>query len=347
MRIVFFRHSLLNRGGDKMVLAYAGRLAENGHEVSVYTNIVDSVFQIPHGVAIKKVFCPGKLGTILSALFQRMHADVVIGDIVATAFLLSFRNWGRVVHFAQDYNENFYHNFLQKLLVRCLYAVTLSLFKVSTIAVSAQLAEELDTKFDAHAKVIENGIDLRVFYPAPSDSLQEAKRGRKAILFFSRRDHRKGFDLALETIGRILARSEIPIVVWTVGEPLRDGEVACPRHDFGYVGEAGLRGILSSADLFLYPSRFEGFPVMVLEAFACQCPVVTTNAIPYAIDNYNALVTRIEDVDGIVAKVKRVLTDQGLVRRLADSASSFVLEYSLESAAGEFEQVLNKIAMRQ
>lgn len=341
MKIVFFRHSLLNRGGDKMVLAYAGCLAENGHQVTVYVNIVDTVFNIPHGVTIQKVAWPGKFGTILSALFQRMDADVVIGDIVATAFLLSFRNWGRVVHFAQDYNENVYRNILQKLLIRSLYMITLSFLKVPTIAVSAPLADELNNKFDARARVIENGIDLRTFYPEPSASLNEGKNGRKAILFFSRRDHRKGFDLALETIGRILSCTEIPIEVWTVGEPLRVGEVTCSHHDFGYVGESDLRRIFSSADLFLYPSRCEGFPVMVLEAFACGCPVVTTDAIPYAVDGDNALVARIEDVDGLVAKAQRILTDEALVNKLADFAGEVVLKYSLDSAAKEFEKTLH------
>lgn len=325
-----------------MTLAYAGRLAENGHQVSVYTNTVDTVFNVPHGVTIQKAAYPGKFGTILSALLHRMNADVVIGDIVATAFLLSFRNRGRVIHFAQDYNENVYKNILQKLLIRSLYMITLSFLKVPTIAVSAPLADELNTKFDAHARVIENGIDLRTFYPEPSDSLKEGKAGRKAVLFFSRRDHRKGFDLALETIARVLSSTEIPIEVWTVGEPLRDGEVSCLHHDFGYVGEPDLRRIFSSADLFLYPSRCEGFGLMLLEAFACKCPVITTDAIPFAIDGDNALVTRIEDVDGLVAKVGQILADEELACKLADTARNFVLKYSLDAAAEEFERALNK-----
>lgn len=324
-----------------MVLAYAGRLAERGHQVLIYANIVDTVFKIPSGVTIQKAVCPGKFGTILSALLQRMDADVVIGDIVATAFFLSFRNRGKVVHFAQDYNENVYNNALQKLLIRFLYTVTLSLFKVPTIAVSAPLADELNSRFNAHAKVIENGIDLKTFYPEPDDRLKERKNGSKALLVFSRRDHRKGFDLSLETIGRISSHEGIPLEVWTVGEPLRDGEVPCPCHDFGYVDETELRRILSSADLFLYPSRCEGLPLMVLEAFACNCPVVTTDAIPYAVDGGNALVARIEDVDGLVAKAQRILTDEALAHKLADFAGEFVLKYSLDSAAKEFEKTLN------
>jgi glycosyltransferase involved in cell wall biosynthesis len=117
--------------------------------------------------------------------------------------------------------------------------------------------------------------------------------------------------------------------------------VTCSHHYFGYVGESELRRILSSADVFLYPSRCEGFPVMVLEAFACGCPVVTTDAIPYAVDGENALVAQVEDVDGLVAKTLRILTDEALANKLTDKAGKFVLQYSLESAAKEFEKTLH------
>lgn len=326
-----------------MILAYADRLAKKGHQVHIYSNIIETVFEIPNDVIIQRITWPGKLGTILSSLITRFDTDFVICDIVAMAFLLSLRNKGKVVHFAQDYNENVYNNFVQKMLIRFLYEVTLSLFKVPTIAVSVQLADELNRKFDAEAKVIKNGIDLRVFYPEPCNLLKERKKGRKAILFFSRRDHRKGFDIALRAIDKISLCTEIPLEVWTVGEPLKDGEAHCLQHNFGYVREPELRRILSSADLFLYPSRCEGFPIMVMEAFACHCPVVTTKAVPYAVDYGNALVAQIEDVDGLVTNMKRILMDEKLAVKLADTAGEFVLQYSLDFSADEFSNTLEVI----
>jgi glycosyltransferase involved in cell wall biosynthesis len=44
----------------------------------------------------------------------------------------------------------------------------------------------------------------------------------------------------------------------------------------GYVPEADKAALLSGAELFLYPSRYEGFGLPVLEAMACGTPVVTT-----------------------------------------------------------------------
>lgn len=338
MRVCFVRHSLLNRGGDKMIAAYASHLAEAGHRVVIRTNVADTVFELSPRVLVEPLHFPGKAGTILSVLCGREAADVVVADIIPMALFLSLRN-KRVLYFAQDYNENSYPAALQKLFIRLLYVLGLRWLRIPVVAVSQELGALFRERFGCTGKVIQNGVDLKTFYRDPAPELVAAKGEGKAVLFFSRRDYRKGFDLALATVAR-LARQLPGLTVWTVGEELEEGEVPCARRDFGYVRESELRRIMSSADLFLYPSRSEGFPLMVLEAFACGCPVVTTEAIVYARDNDNALVARIGDPDALAERVLRLLGDEALAHELADNAGRFVVDYSLPNSAREFEATL-------
>lgn len=46
----------------------------------------------------------------------------------------------------------------------------------------------------------------------------------------------------------------------------------------GFVGEEHLPAIYRLADLFVFPSIYEGFGFPILEAMACQTPVITSNA---------------------------------------------------------------------
>jgi glycosyltransferase involved in cell wall biosynthesis len=98
--------------------------------------------------------------------------------------------------------------------------------------------------------------------------------------------------------------------------------------------------VLSSADVFLYPSRTDGFGLIVAEAFACKCPVVTTSAVPFAEDEVNALVSGSGNVDDLVARVSRMLADRALAVRLAERGYDLVRGMSLQAAGSRFEAIL-------
>ena len=344
MKIVYFAHSVLNRGGDKMVLAHLGQLAASGHQVVIRSNLVRTIFPLHPAIALEKPTLRSKLGTLLCALFERQRCDLVIASIVVTAVLLDFRNRGRVLHFAQDDNETAYRAPFMRGLMRFLYLQAFSVFSLPTIAVSSELAQTFREKYAAGCSVVGNGVDTAQFFPAPSAALVAGKNGRKAVLLLSRRDERKGFDLARQVLAQ-LEEAGVPVEVWTVGEKAaRQG--ALPHRDFGSVSPERLRAIMSSADLFLYPSRSEGFGLMVLEAFACRCPVVTTEAIGFARDGDNALVGPIGDVAALAGQVARLLEDEELAARLADAGEQFAQQHRLDRSSALFEAELMRLCQR-
>lgn len=335
MRIVYFAHSVLNRGGDKMVLAHLGHLADAGHLVTLRCNRIDTSFPLHPSFKLERPLFPGIPGTLASALLERQEADLVLATIVPTAVLLHFRNRGRVLHFAQDDNETAY-GFPGNLLMRWLYRLAFGSLAIPCVTVSALLGSLFHSRFGAECAVVENGVDTARFFPAPSPELVAGKKGRRAILLLSRADRRKGFDLALETVRRAAARG-CNLVLWTVGESVACAEPELPHRDFGNVDEDRLREIMSSADLFLYPSRSEGYGLMVLEAFACRCPVVTSGAVGFARDGENALVAPIEDVNGMACRVERLLAEGDLAERLVEQGSSFASRHSLAQSSRCFE----------
>ena len=55
-------------------------------------------------------------------------------------------------------------------------------------------------------------------------------------------------------------------------------EVGHSVHDIGYVAEDQLPALYSGSDVFVFPSKYEGFGMPVLEARACGTRVVTTDS---------------------------------------------------------------------
>jgi glycosyltransferase involved in cell wall biosynthesis len=346
VKILFYRHSLLSRGGDKMVVAHANNLVLAGHDVCITTADFNTVFSLDPRILLNKLPTINKFATIVGAFKNKFDADLIIADIIPMACFLFPRYRRKVVYFAQDYDESYYTSPFLMRLIRFFYLVGLDFFHIPTIAVSHPLADLLRKRFNANVFVVENGVDAKVFYPDPDSELVAAKGDRKAVLLLSRSDQRKGFDIARTVINRLRETHANIFEVWTVGENCAGSFDGIVHRDFGYVEEERLRQIMSSADVFLYPTRHEGFGLMPLEAFACRCPVVTTETVAFAYHLDNALVAGVENVKQIADFTLRALTEPTLVEHMTVQGVHTANKLSLDETEEQFVSAITSIRAR-
>jgi glycosyltransferase involved in cell wall biosynthesis len=98
-----------------------------------------------------------------------------------------------------------------------------------------------------------------------------------------------------------------------------------------------IRRYLSAADLYVFPSRYEGFPVAPIEAMACGLPVAAANVhgIPDILEGGEAaggLVVPQEDAVALASAIGRLLDDKALRQELGERARRRVEScFSLES----------------
>jgi glycosyltransferase involved in cell wall biosynthesis len=87
----------------------------------------------------------------------------------------------------------------------------------------------------------------------------------------------------------------------------------------GRVPDEDLACLLNGAELFVYPSLYEGFGLPVLEAMACGTPVVTSNctSIPEVAGDAALLVDPYR-VDELADAIHHVLSDESLRARLRE-----------------------------
>lgn len=102
----------------------------------------------------------------------------------------------------------------------------------------------------------------------------------------------------------------------------------------GYVPRKDLAAIYSSADLFVYPSLYEGFGLPVLEAMACGTPVITSNlsALPEIAGDSAVLVSPRNEAE-ITEAILRVLSDRALHAELSSKGLQHSRLFSWDATA--------------
>jgi glycosyltransferase involved in cell wall biosynthesis len=97
----------------------------------------------------------------------------------------------------------------------------------------------------------------------------------------------------------------------------------------GFIDDETLRLLYNRATLFAYPSLYEGFGLPLLEAMACGCPVVASNAtaIPQTAGDAAILVDP-TSVAALAAAMGRVVGDPELVRRMSADGKAQAARFS-------------------
>jgi glycosyltransferase involved in cell wall biosynthesis len=78
----------------------------------------------------------------------------------------------------------------------------------------------------------------------------------------------------------------------------------------------------AASDVFVFPTRYEGFGIPLLEAMACRVPIVTTNipVIDEIIkDGQTGVLTKLNDPDDLAQKILLVLRNDELRHRIVDN----------------------------
>jgi glycosyltransferase involved in cell wall biosynthesis len=135
---------------------------------------------------------------------------------------------------------------------------------------SAVIGERMKKKFF----IVPIGISTRDFLPLPRNQAIN-------VLFVGRLEYIKGIDIFIEVSRRFQDNSSVQFHVAGSGsfdEQLRQ-EANKNFHYHGVLDNTGLAELYGSCDLFLYPTRWDAFPTVIVEAASSGEYIITSDKI--------------------------------------------------------------------
>lgn len=147
--------------------------------------------------------------------------------------------------------------------------------------------------FQTPGIVVPLGLDLSEYESLPEQGTFKSRYpetiGKKIVLFFGRLNFKKGLDILVQAFARVAQMRNDVHLVFVGPDNERYGEkVSGWLYRWGVLNRATFTGMLTGedklavlrdADMFVLPSYTENFGISVVEAMACEVPVVISDKV--------------------------------------------------------------------
>jgi glycosyltransferase involved in cell wall biosynthesis len=223
-----------------------------------------------------------------------------------------------------------------------------SILKASKIiTMSHSVKEDILRKFNLHPDkidVIYPGINKAYFTVPTEEKLLHTKikysLPEKFILYVGNIEPKKNISRLIEAFEHLIHRRDISHslviagrfawkykdVLQTIGKH-QSGRILFP----GYIEQSDLPALYTLADLFVFPSLYEGFGIPPLESMACGTPVIVSNkgALPETTGGCAVMVDPLS-VDSITSAMLELLQNQALRNQLIRKGKQHVRQFNWE-----------------
>jgi glycosyltransferase involved in cell wall biosynthesis len=114
----------------------------------------------------------------------------------------------------------------------------------------------------------------------------------------------------------------------------------------GVISDEDLPLLYNCADLFVYPSLYEGFGLPPLEAMACGVPIITSNtsSLPEVVGNAGIMVDP-NDIESLSEEMYKVLNDKELKHRMSRDGLKRSKMFTWEKMVKEVLEIYNEILL--
>ena len=206
-----------------------------------------------------------------------------------------------------------------------------------------------------------NDISMERFYPLSAQQKAISKEAildtnKKVMLFVHTFNECRGADL-LPLIAKNIKDKKLNVVIVAIGRPgdysdkltqeIKANNLQDYLLNLGKVPNKDIAKYYQIADLFLMPSRGEGFPRVLLESMACGCPALSFEVGGVAdilpVDAIKELLIPLDNENKFVEQSIKLISDQYLLEEISKYSYQKVKQYSTDHIVDMYVDQLGRL----
>ncbi|MFA6715207.1 MAG: glycosyltransferase family 4 protein [Victivallales bacterium] len=373
MKIALIRnkYSPGSGGAEKVAEKFVTHFTDRGHEITVFSEKFSGREsdklkwrKVPRGSGMSKTSSfHRQVQNILSKDNCRDEFDIVYtmcrtfpADIFRVTEQLHYEwlpiGYSRLAKF------NPRHRSILKLEQKTIDPVNMRYIIVNSKLLKEQVVKRFNYPEERISQV-SNGVDRKVFFPAENGEKEEIKKrlhlsDRFVCIFVAANFKIKGLNEAIRAIAGLNEELRKRVTLLVVGKDkakpfLELAEKLNVTENLVFAGkQSNMREYYIASDLLLYPSHYETFGNVILEACACGVPVLTTSMVGAAElikDNQNGfLVKSAKKIDQITAFLEAYMElPESEHRKFAERALAATAGYTWEKHVSDLESIFKKV----
>ncbi|SCZ76083.1 glycosyltransferase family 4 protein [Acidaminobacter hydrogenoformans] len=356
-RVILFIPTLTTGGAEKFVVDLAVYLDPEKYQV--YVGAVSGIF--PEGVTpnrflsvlnehqIEIVDLKGdnKLHTAgnIYRLFRAKRPDIVHANLNSLLYIMFF-----AAAFATETRIFTFHNVASlsgQGFKKLLHSVAFKILKFKPVAICEFVRSTISTDYKIpfdKITCIYNGVDTQLFQAKfRSNPKAEVEFVTTGILY-----QIKNHKLMIEAFAKAeVHHPNIHLTIIGDGELRRELELQISG--YGLQNKIHILGIsdsvanyLNKADIYVMSSDTEGLPLSVLEAMACELPIITTKAggvVDIVKDGINGLLSPVGDVEALSQSMIKLIENVELRQEMGKASRKRALELDIMKCVKQYEKL--------
>jgi glycosyltransferase involved in cell wall biosynthesis len=203
-------------------------------------------------------------------------------------------------------------------------------------------------------KSITLGVDIDRFKPTARHVGSVSEGAIFTFVFVGTATRRKGFDLLVEAVERLLQEglSFRVLVAGNIDKALLAGRVRALQAivEYGRIGHDELVSVLGNADCLLLPSRVDSFGMVVPEAMACGLPVIVSDMVgakQLVEEGRNGFVVPAGNVNALLERMRWSINNRGSLERMSTAARAVAEQTSWAKYRARFAAAVREVLLER